>query len=319
MLPAEVARRVARSVRFVVIACAVWVAAIVVVALFHGNDIGRSWAAVGWPVVAATSIVFVVNHAIRFARWHWMLCALGMSVPVLRSLAIFMAGLAFLPTPGKVGVAVRSVMLVRMNVPVRVSLAAYFGERMFDLAGLLLLAGLFYRGPFSAQVEAAAWLALVLVLALVHFHKPLLQVARHMVGASRTLAAGVDGLSGLLENAELLFGGWRALCFLVAGVAANASLAVLITTIGQWLSAAVPTSSALGYVAISHLSGTMSMLPGGLGSFEFVFLASLDQSHVAPAAALVMLACIRFVTLWGPVAVGLPLLALMLRPENAPA
>ena len=46
-------------------------------------------------------------------RWHWMLGSLGSHVPKMASFAIFMAGLGLLPTPGKIGVAARSLLLER--------------------------------------------------------------------------------------------------------------------------------------------------------------------------------------------------------------
>ncbi|HWH41244.1 MAG TPA: lysylphosphatidylglycerol synthase domain-containing protein, partial [Usitatibacter sp.] len=107
-----------RMVRYVVVGAMAWsiVVAMAMAAWGGGRMASPEPAFVLWGVG-----VFALNHLMRFARWHLMLGAEGYRLPWARSLSIFMAGLALLPTPAKAGVAARSVLLQGEGVPVHVS------------------------------------------------------------------------------------------------------------------------------------------------------------------------------------------------------
>jgi uncharacterized protein (TIRG00374 family) len=69
----------------------------------------------------------------------------------------------------------------------------------------------------------------------------------------------------------------------------------------------------LATLAISHLSGLLSLLPGGLGGFELAMAVQLAAREIAPGDAIAAVVLVRMATLWGSVAVGLPCLAFGLR------
>jgi len=73
----------------------------------------------------------------------------------------------------------------------------------------------------------------------------------------------------------------------------------------------------VGILAVSHLSGSISLLPGGIGGFDLAMLAQLAAAGVAPLDAITALSLVRLATLWSSVLAGLPLLWLGLR--RAPA
>jgi uncharacterized membrane protein YbhN (UPF0104 family) len=233
----------------------------------------------------------------------------GTPVPWTRSLAIFMAGLALLPTPAKAGVAVRSLLLLDEGVPGHVSLAAYFVERLLDFVGLVMLASLLV----GAEIAGNRWIpglvigatALVAIVAAA----PVCRALRPRVARWPALARAIDWLLAFLHDATHMLGGWRLPVFLALGMAANALTGILV-----WLAAGggaglVDVGYALGVIGVSHLSGSITLLPGGIGGFEAAMMAALAAVGVAPASALVAVAIVRATTLWGPVMVGLPLLA----------
>jgi uncharacterized protein (TIRG00374 family) len=307
-------QRVQRGARFVVLAAAAWVVALGIAAIFAGDP--YAWLRLqgaGTEIATMTLAAFVANHLLRFVRWQSMLRMLGARVPLVESLSIFMAGLGLLPTPGKIGVAVRSVLLMKHGVPVRMSLAAYFAERFFDLVGLLILAALFYNGPLSGAVTAAAAIAVIGVALLVRYPEPIVDRVLRLVRRWPTLAQAVKATTGLLEAARRLLAFPQAALFVTVGVLANALVGFLVYGVATYLATPVPAGSAIGAVAFAHLSGSASMTPGGLGSFELALLFDLVHSSVPREDALIVVACVRFVTLWGSVAVGLPLMLIGLR------
>ena len=306
--------RVRRGVRFVVVAAVVWVIVLVIAALLLGDRASLARIERAGPYIAAMTLVaFVANHLLRFARWQWMLCRLGAHVPTVASLAIFMAGLGLLPTPGKIGVAARSLLLVRYGVPVRTSLAAYFAERLFDLAGLLILAAVFYRGPLSDSVTTIAVAGVACIALLARYPDPFVRALRRMVSRWPKLVVPVNATAGLLHGAKRLLAFPQALYFVLLGLLANVVIGALVWGVLAYLSASISIGTGIGGVAIAHLTGSASMAPGGLGGFEVALLLDLEHMDVQRDHALIVVTCVRIVTLWGSVVVGLPLLLAGLR------
>jgi len=300
---------VLRFVRWVVGLAMLWSLVVVLgMAFWGGEALFARLAAIGPGLAAATLAAFAANHLLRFARWHLMLRAEGHEVPARRGLAIFLAGLALLPTPAKAGVAARSLLLLDEGVPVHVSLAAYFAERLTDLLGLAILAGLL----LASMVEGNVWalmLAIGLVgVVLVRTAPATCRLAAPRVARWPVVARALDWLARFFDDAARMLAGWRLPAFVLLGLMANAVTGVLLWFALLDSGTPVDATFATGVLAVSHLSGSISMLPGGLGGFELAMLAQLSAVGVEPAAALVGVALVRIVTLWGSVLVGLALL-----------
>lgn len=263
---------------------------------------------------AATIAALVVNHLLRFARWHWMLCHGGHHLAPARSLVVFLAGLAFLPTPGKAGVAVRSLLLRRDGVPMDGSLAAYFGERLSDFIGLALMATLLLSEGGGARWTAMLGVAVVVLAAVRVAPAAAAAMRERMPQGSRR--RGVSAwLQRFARRAARLATGWRFWVWIALGMAANAATAVLLLFIVGHAGASIGPALALGTTAVAHLGGSLSLLPGGLGGFELAMLAQLHFLAIPAAAALAATAFVRVATIWGSVAVGLAALAIALRPS----
>jgi uncharacterized protein (TIRG00374 family) len=298
---------VQRLIRWVIGAAMAWALAVLAaVAAWGGSDLWQGLRATG-PMLAAVLLAsFAANHALRFLRWQWLLRAEGHRIAWRRSLSIFLGGLALLPTPAKIGVAARTVLLLAEGVPAQVSLAAYFAERLTDLLGLLVLASLLLAAPG----DGAAWIlpsSIALTgLAVVWIAPAVLHMARARVGGRSRMARSLDWTLRFFADAAGMLASWRLPAFVLIGMAANIATGLLL----WWILREVPlhAAAASGIVAASHLSGSISMLPGGLGGFEVAMLAQLSTLPVSTAQALMALAVVRVATLWGSVVVGLPLL-----------
>ena len=306
------ATAVRRLVAWVVALAAVWSLALLCAALWWGGD-ALLQAPIGLPLVGATAVVFVVNHALRFVRWHMMLRSEGYEVPLGRSLATFLAGLALLPTPAKAGVAVRSVLLLEAGVPVHVSLAAYFVERLLDFVGLVMLASLLVgaglagnRWLLGLAIGAAALIAIAVA-------RPILGAVRPRLAGLPRIVRALDWLMALLADAAHMLGGWRLPFFLLLGLAANAATGVLLWVALGAGSSPVDLAFALGVLGLAHLSGSITLLPGGIGGFELAMTGALTAASVSVPLVVAAVAAVRVITLWGSVAVGLPLLWLAMR------
>jgi uncharacterized protein (TIRG00374 family) len=309
--------RIHQGVRFVVWAAVVWVVVLIAAATLVGDRAALSRLERAGPTIAALTLVsFIANHVIRFVRWQWMLHLLGARVPNLPSFAIFMAGLGLLPTPGKIGVASRSLLLLRHGVPMRTSLAAYFAERLFDLAGLLMLAAVFYRGPLANGITAVAVTGVVCIALLARYPDPFIQALRRLVGNRSKMLSAVNATAGLLHAAKRLLAFPQVLAFVLLGAIANVILGLLVYAVAADLAAGISAGTGIGAVAFAHLAGSASMSPGGLGGFEIALLLDLDHAGIPRDDALIVVTCVRIVTLWGGIAVGLPLMLSGLRRDR---
>ena len=292
----------------VVIAAAAWAALLLgAMVLWAGTTLSQLAGHIDARLVAFAVAMFALNHVLRFARWHWMLRIEGHAVPWRRSLAVFLAGLALVPTPGKAGVAVRSLLLQRDGVPVSVSLALYFSERLFDLLGLLVLAALLVQGSTTTRWIVALTVAALGVIAV----RIAPRVARALLSRAwpaTRIARSLEWLLRFLEHSADLVRGRLLAPSLLAGVGANLATAWVLLEVVEAAGEELAVAHAAAIVAVSHLSGSLSLLPGGLAGFEAAMLASLDAAGITAGTALAALVLVRLVTVWFGVAVGLPLL-----------
>lgn len=298
----------------VAIAAAVWAAFLLVAAVWWaGGSVWNTLRDAGWELWLATAGIFGVNLLLRFVRWHSMLRAEGHRLRATRSLSIFLAGLALLPTPGNAGVAVRSLLLLREGVPANVSLAAYFAERFFDLLGLVALAA----GILAGESGAGWWIVVLAVIVAgvvaVRMAPGFFQWASRRPGAGAAMKRVAAWSERFFEHATQLVIGRMFLPYLLLGMAANVMTGMVLWLALSRFGVVTTIADAVGIVAVSFLSGSLSLLPGGLGGFELAMLAQLSSAGVTAAGAVASLALVRVATIWGSVAVGLPLLVAGLR------
>ena len=302
-----------RHVRLVVAIALAWSLLLVGAAIaWGGSELSDRLRTIGWPLALAVFAAFCANHSLRFVRWQMMLRAEGHAVPWPRSLSIFMAGLALLPTPANAGVAARSFFLLSEGVPVHVSLAAYFVERLLDFVGLVVLATLLLMsGAPHLQILLAFVIAAAGVIG-VSVAPRVCRALRSRISRPR-LARAIEWLTKFFADAADMLAGWRLPLFVLLGLAANMVVAALLWFALRGSAMPLDLAQASGVVGVSYLFGAASLLPGGLGGFELAMLAQLAVLNVPASDAWLALALVRMATLWGSVVVGIPLLFAELR------
>lgn len=251
----------------------------------------------------------VINYALRFAKWQLYLKKLKFDVPVGASFNIFIAGMAMSVTPGKIGEVLKSMLLKeRYGLPVARSAPIVFAERLTDLLGLFVIAGLgiatfdFGRAAFGA--------ALILVVAMIIIlNRP--AIVHRLLDLWEKLPL-VGHLRNHLEQSygaarELL--SWRLLSgTTVLSVLGWSMEALAFFLILHGLGAEHATLQSASFIfAMTTILGAISFLPGGLGVAEASMIGVLmlmgiftDESSATAATYL-----IRFSTLWFGVLLGL--------------
>ena len=261
-----------------------------------------------WGILLLAAVLSLLNYVLRILRWRSYLAHLGHSVPLGFAALTFTAGFAYTLSPGKLGEMARARYYVALGIPMADVAAAFFIERLLDLAVMVVLATLLltvYQGYAGAILGAATLVAFALaVLSLAPWPAFLSRLKAsnptpgRLLGVLTSLTSALASARSLLRPGILLSG---FLLGLVAWGLEGVGLGLLSTLFPPLqLSAA----SAVGIYGVAVLIGGLSFLPGGLGSTEAVMTALLGKMGYPLGDALLITLSCRLVTLWLAVVLG---------------
>jgi HAD superfamily phosphoserine phosphatase-like hydrolase len=262
-----------------------------------------------WSQIGLGLLLVLLGYGIRYCRWRLLLGALNQHPAMAMDARIWMGSYSFTATPGKSGEAVRSLLLKQdCQVPVPPTLMALVVERLTDGTAVLLL--LFINLPlllrWNVPITMPIGVALVGVSAgwLIlrsSWAKAMLKTTPKRLLPSKLARAGGEGLTALqqlLQPALLLQATLiGALAWSLEGV----SLWLLLQGMGV-------KAVGIGGATIAHtaagLIGTLTLLPGGLGSTEVGTVGLLALQGVSVSSATPVTLLIRLMTLWFATALG---------------
>jgi len=273
-----------------------------------------------WSLLPAIIALVVASYAVRFLRWSYYLGLLGVDVPVVKSAAIFVAGLSMTVSPGKLGEVFKSVFVRRVTgAPIARTAPAVVAERVTDGTGMVawgLLGGLAFGlglgglllflalAVLATAALRSKWLSLLAERVLGR-----LPLARRLVphlgdfhgSSARLLAAGP-----LMAGTAVSFLSWglEILAVYLCVIASGAEVRFLVTVF---------------VFAAATLGGVLSMLPGGLGSAEALMIGGFKTAaELSTGLAGALTLVIRLVTLWFATFLGLAGLLLLRRALGDP-
>jgi uncharacterized protein (TIRG00374 family) len=300
-------RLIRRVIPFILVALVVYVGFFFAV---DSRAIGEGLAHVSRGRMSAVFLLALASFLLRALRWQYYLRIAKIEVPLWDGLLIFFIGFLLSLTPGKVGEAMKSLLLKEgWQAPVARTAPLVLAERVTDLASVLLLggAGLLAMPPTRAAgaMSVALAVAMLSLFAVRRLGVAAIDAAsrlafvrrrREKLLAAHSVLAEVASPRPLAVTLSLAVGAWglQSFCaWLVAGAFPNAHL-----SLGQ---AVVACCGPL-------LAGALVLVPGGLGATE-ASMAGLLLAFAAPrisageAAAITVL--FRVATLWFAVLLGL--------------
>lgn len=278
------------------------------------SSISASATRIGALGMAVALGLVLLNFGLRYLRWTLFLRAMQHRLPVWPSIRIYFSGFALTTTPGRVGETLRSVLLKPWGVAYPQSLAAFFSERLTDLAVLVLLTLLAasWAGVTGFPIQLSLLILGLAVLAL--SNRKILEVLQHRSGqAAQRWVRPLRHLCSILLHARRCFSLRLLLLCAAISVPAWLAQALALYLVLYWLGMPVSLPFAVFMFAASLLAGAATLMPGGLGGVEAAMVGFLVWKGVAPAEALAATILFRVATLWLAVGLGALALALELR------
>ena len=259
----------------------------------------------------------LTNHVIRFLRSRWLLSCLNHDLPVLRYMAYYLFGIAFLATPARVGEAIRTFFLRKDGVPYTDSLSILLLERVYDVLAMACLSLL-----AVAYVDTIAVIATVLlILSFLLLSTRMDKMLNLLVHLGTRLASswgrwGFQKIGGLQPTMSILLESPRPMLSLGSGLLGFAVQSAGFYFIVSGLGVDAPFWASIGIYAFSVTVGSFSMMPGGLGTTEATMALLLTLIGVTAADTVTVIVISRLTTLWFSVAFGMVVFGLI-RPTMA--
>lgn len=281
------------------------------------RSVGRALTEFHWHIALVALGLASLNYLVRFARWHYYLKVLGLSVPAGHSLLVFLGGFSLTVTPGKLGEVVKALLLRESHgIAAARTAPIVIAERFTDLMGLLLLACV---GIFTFKIDprflliGAGLIGFGLVVVSV---EPIATFFLRLSGRVPLVRRITPKLEeAYLTTAALLRPRPLTLGVLLSLVSWFFECTAFWVVVHGFPGTSVHLQAATFIYASMTVAGALSFLPGGLGVTEAGMLAMLEDlatncdRGVAAAATFVTRLC----TLWFAVLVGIAALLIFAR------
>ena len=241
-----------------------------------------------------------------FIKWHFLLKNCEIDIPLTRSIAVFLSGLAFDITPGKLGALMKSQILkTSFNIPRTKTAPIVLVEKVYDLIGAILASII---GIIILGMDVYLIIIAILVLAMVFFflyYRPASELFFKRVTKTKFFSKYVENLSEFNKTVQKSTNVKVAtICILLAVTYwFIVSTAVYYTLIGFDINI-LDYLKVLSIYAISILLGAISFIPGGVGITEGALAGLFTLEGIDVSTALILSVIIRIFVLWYSVSIG---------------
>lgn len=303
-----------KEIRWAYVVLAIAAGTAIYLAMIIASDVDRFVSASSdfdWIYVVPVITLVTANYLLRSERWHRYIQEIGLGLNRRQSYWTFLAGLSMSVTPGKVGEALKGVLLKMQNgAPVERGIGVVFVERITDILGVMILIALgAFAYPYGLLSFAVFAVAIVVAITVVTSKSLMGRIVAWLRSHRRFRRIG-DALDAPLMDARtLLRGANLARGTAISSVAwACEGLAFYLILTG--MSEDVDVLRAVFVYSFSSVIGAISMLPGGMGTTEGTMIGLLLIGGTSSSVASFVVILTRVCTLWYAVAIGVVFLGL---------
>ena len=270
------------------------------------DRVGDALKSFNWWILVPVCALTLLNYALRFVKWHYLLQRLDVDMPWGEDAWNFTAGLAMVISPGKAGELLKPyVVKERTGTPMATTIPALVTERLTDGIAMLILAGLSVGVYAADKIHYLTIPAIIIVFGLM--------VLAHE-GLSIWCVKIISKLPGLNKVADKLMEMLTSMRTCVAPVSLIWTILLSIVAWGaecwgyqlgfQGLGQDVGLDVCVFLYAFATVAG--GAMPGGLGVADGVLAggaATLIPGITQPVSVAAAI-LVRICTLWIGVAIG---------------
>jgi uncharacterized protein (TIRG00374 family) len=261
-------------------------------------------------VIFVLPILLLFSAAIftKAIRQFFFLRYLGVYLPFRQNVIIYLAGLSMLITPGGMGQIMKTHFLSKYyNQPVANTLPLVLFERYHDLLALfsfIAVISIFYNISILRLPIIAIGISLFLIMFSVRYRRILKYIEQKLpkVGPVRrllNLASGEFERSAyVLSNKTCFVLGWS----LSITAWTFEAIGIFLCFIAFELNVDFVSATVVGFSA--SLFGSISLIPGGAGVTELVFVHLLSSHGIEISLATAVVLFYRITGLWFSTAIG---------------
>jgi len=246
------------------------------------------------------------GNLFRFLRWHLFLKEIDDKVPFKANVMYYLAGFAFVLSPGRLGEIVRSPYIKRdYGIPISKTASIVFVERFYDLLGIIIVLsiGLVFT-EFDSTILVVP-LAIIVIVVLIFKNKKILVNLLGKISKIRFL----KNINSSFEESYSTATKLSKPKFFVIGTVFSlirfflTSLAVYVLVLG--LEIKLSFEEVLVIFSTSLFVAALSLIPGGIGVFEGGWIALLVVNGVPYDLAITSSLLIRIIGMGIFSAIGL--------------
>jgi len=294
------------------IALSLILAFVVMIAIALYGDLPRmvvTLANFRWGFLPLILGLTLFNYLGRFIKWQYYLRRLGLALSWKKSLLIFLSGLSMAITPGKIGELLKSYLLKRSTgAAISRTSPIIVAERLTDglaMLGLSTIGLVLYRFSWVLLLG----LLIITLAGILLIQNRTLSLALLRFGEQLPIVSRIAHLARTFYESSFVLLQWRPLLLatalgLISWAGECGALYFVYTGLGTPASVDLFIKATF-ILAISSLIGSVSGLPGGLGTADGSMLG-LTRFLVSSSASLGSAATllIRFCTLWFGLLIG---------------
>ena len=241
-----------------------------------------------------------------FIKWHFLLKNSEIDISLTKNITVFLSGLAFDITPGKLGALMKSQILkTSFDIPRTKTIPIVLVEKVYDLIGAILasIIGIIILGMDTYLIIIA--ISVLIMIFFFMYYRPASELFFKRITKTKFLSKYVENISEFDKTVKKSTNVKVAtICILLAvGYWFIVSADVYYTLIAFDIST-IDYLKVLSIYATSILVGAVSFIPGGIGITEGTLAGLFTIEGVGVSTALILSVMIRIFVLWYSVSIG---------------
>ncbi len=241
-----------------------------------------------------------------FIKWHFLLKNCEIDISLTKNIAVFLSGLAFDITPGKLGALMKSQILkTSFDIPRTKTIPIVLVEKVYDLIGAILasIIGIIILGMDTYLIIIA--ISVLIMIFFFMYYRPASELFFKRITKTKFLSKYVENISEFDKTVKKSTNVKVAtICILLAvGYWFIVSAAVYYTLLGFDVNT-LDYLKVLSIYATSILVGAVSFIPGGIGITEGTLVGLFTIEGIGVSTALILSVMIRIFVLWYSVSIG---------------